>query len=635
MKMIKNITPKLTVLLAVLFSGVLAHAATPTVFATNVVPNGDPNGILVASGLMLVTSQTDPAIYQIDPVTKASSVFTHLPTGDLTTQEVYLALVPGNNAGWIAGDVYAVRGRNVYKILSAGLVQDPGVLFGTTPCPLDSIHTGIGFDPAGQFNYDMILTCGEAGTVVALKSDGTVDSSIGSPLAADIVEGPSVAPAFTGGNNGFVAGAQLFVAQENQNEVEGISADGSGHLNAVISTSTPNNSASGINAIDDPEGVYVVPSQLCGIGAIPGSFAGYAFFAVDEANNTILAYNLTDVSGLAGQLLIPVEYPSGNSTGPPAFVPGVSIYLVGLDGTITAWDTNLNPASGANPLIHEGSTFVGCTDMPITKSSTGGAIPGGTTFTFGLYPGTPAVAGTPNGYAPGSSPNFGSIAQAVVPPVDVLTLTPPFAGTVCELDFPTGWTFSSWDTTAADVFTPNLAGDSISTTPYIPTGDVAGEQRCVDLVIAVGTTNVALNITDAPPPPPGQVCTPGYWKTHESIPPWPVALSTTFGSVFTTGTTKVGHPDPLAGTLFSSITLEQALALQGGGFNALARLGAAAYLDSKSISFSLSPAQVVALVNEAFANGNPDYVDATFGDILAGLQNIMNSEGVTTTCPLN
>ena len=81
----------------------------------------------------------------------------------------------------------------------------------------------------------------------------------------------------------------------------------------------------------------------------------------------------------------------------------------------------------------------------------------------------------------------------------------------------------------------------------------------------------------------------------------------------------------------ANLAFLQALSLQGGGLNAVARLGAAAYLDSLAIKFQMSPSAVITLVNDAFAHNDPNYNGA-----LMTLQTIMNSEDLgLTSCPLN
>jgi hypothetical protein len=97
-----------------------------------------------------------------------------------------------------------------------------------------------------------------------------------------------------------------------------------------------------------------------------------------------------------------------------------------------------------------------------------------------------------------------------------------------------------------------------------------------------------------PPPPGGDGCTPGFWKN--SVGSWPAGylpgqdFDATFGV-----------------NIFSpNISLLVALGQGGGGANALGRHAAAALLNSASdnVDYGMSTAQVIALVQSAFASGD-------------------------------
>jgi hypothetical protein len=105
--------------------------------------------------------------------------------------------------------------------------------------------------------------------------------------------------------------------------------------------------------------------------------------------------------------------------------------------------------------------------------------------------------------------------------------------------------------------------------------------------------------TPTPTPTPNQGCTPGFWKNHPGAFPSPFTASTTLGSVF---------PCTI-GTTFANVTFLQAL--QGGGGSTLAgaqtillRAGVAALLNSASVAFPLTTAQVIAEVCAAFSSGD-------------------------------
>lgn len=81
-------------------------------------------------------------------------------------------------------------------------------------------------------------------------------------------------------------------------------------------------------------------------------------------------------------------------------------------------------------------------------------------------------------------------------------------------------------------------------------------------------------------------CSPGFWKKH----PWPASVnqSATLGSVF---------PD-VSGSL-ASVTLLDALSLNGGGVEALMRHAVAALLNAESMQYPINPIFVKLAVHNA------------------------------------
>jgi hypothetical protein len=94
--------------------------------------------------------------------------------------------------------------------------------------------------------------------------------------------------------------------------------------------------------------------------------------------------------------------------------------------------------------------------------------------------------------------------------------------------------------------------------------------------------------------PGAQGCTPGFWKNHTGV--W-VGFGP--GQLFN-GVFGVNYQPTL--------TLHDALRLNGGGFAALARHAAAALLNTANpdINYGLDAAQVIAAVQAAFASGDPE-----------------------------
>ncbi len=107
--------------------------------------------------------------------------------------------------------------------------------------------------------------------------------------------------------------------------------------------------------------------------------------------------------------------------------------------------------------------------------------------------------------------------------------------------------------------------------------------------------------TNTPTPTPGaQGCTPGFWKNHLSA--WVTfSPSQLVSSVFT-------NTSP-----FSSLTLQQALSLQGGpgvdgAKQILLRAAVSALLNSTSVAYPLSTAQVISQVDTALGSNNRDTI---------------------------
>ena len=143
----------------------------------------------------------------------------------------------------------------------------------------------------------------------------------------------------------------------------------------------------------------------------------------------------------------------------------------------------------------------------------------------------------------------------------------------------------------ADVPIP-VNGDNVAS--VIAIGAEGADRLKVILGGSAAIDNIRLS-SDSPPEQPGaEGCTPGYWKNHTDR--WtgftPSQLyNTVFGVSYTSGLTLLG-----------------ALNQGGGGFEALGRHSTAALLNAAhgEVDFGLSTSQVIALVQQAFASGNPE-----------------------------
>ncbi|MBI3365852.1 MAG: T9SS type A sorting domain-containing protein [Ignavibacteriae bacterium] len=136
--------------------------------------------------------------------------------------------------------------------------------------------------------------------------------------------------------------------------------------------------------------------------------------------------------------------------------------------------------------------------------------------------------------------------------------------------------------------------------------------------------------------PVGEGCTPGFWKNHLSL--WDGCSDatvvcirntiTTLGAPYSYGSTSpctatqngltgksfwnifgldiVAHPEYKRG-LSSTLTMQQAINLGGGGFSKLARHGIAGLLSSCALSqYPFTSTQILQMVHDAFVNNTPE-----------------------------
>jgi len=167
------------------------------------------------------------------------------------------------------------------------------------------------------------------------------------------------------------------------------------------------------------------------------------------------------------------------------------------------------------------------------------------------------------------------------------------------------------------VFTGPLAGPTTSSAFSGYVGGTAGSEGLSGVLIVYSNSEI---------PGGGEGCTPGYWKNHAGI------------YSFSTGGKKkpsmwIGYsPTQYYDTVFgvtskfgATFTLIAALADGGGSEDALARHAVSALLNAAnpSVDYDLSVAQVIALVQSAYASGNFEGVK----NILAGYNE--------QTCPID
>jgi hypothetical protein len=132
-------------------------------------------------------------------------------------------------------------------------------------------------------------------------------------------------------------------------------------------------------------------------------------------------------------------------------------------------------------------------------------------------------------------------------------------------------------------------------------GFASGETTTDSTSTATDTTPT----TTTTPPEEGEGCTPGFWKQEQHFEFWEgFAPTDTLGSVFDPAALAAADVDP-------DVTLLEALQTGGGGVDALLRQAVAALLNASSsaVDFDFTVGEVIDLVNDALASGDPDVIE--------------------------
>ncbi len=213
-------------------------------------------------------------------------------------------------------------------------------------------------------------------------------------------------------------------------------------------------------------------------------------------------------------------------------------------------------------------------------------------------------------------PNTGNNASAVIPinvaGVNLMHVSLLGSGAIDNIEFdveeePTDTpTPTATEETPTDTPTPTATEETPTDTPT-PTDT---EQTPTDTPTPTATMTATSTNT---PTSGGQGCTPGYWKQRQHLDSWMVySPSDDYETVFGVDASF-------------TLTLLDTLKQGGGKENALGRHAVAALLNSVNpdVSYFYSSAEVISLVQEAYATGN-------FNDFKDLLQ-AQNEAG----CPLN
>jgi hypothetical protein len=161
-----------------------------------------------------------------------------------------------------------------------------------------------------------------------------------------------------------------------------------------------------------------------------------------------------------------------------------------------------------------------------------------------------------------------------------------------------------------------LAITALAVSGFIAAGALAGAGLAGD------STDTATTMTTTTPPG-NEGCTPGFWKQPQHFDSWPDELSQDT-TLLEAGFIGTGNDDA---------TLLEALSFQGGptvqdAKNILLRAAVAALLNSFTVDYPLTTAEVISMVNEALATNDRATILA-LAELLDGFN---NGEG---GCPLS
>jgi hypothetical protein len=137
--------------------------------------------------------------------------------------------------------------------------------------------------------------------------------------------------------------------------------------------------------------------------------------------------------------------------------------------------------------------------------------------------------------------------------------------------------------------------------------------------------------TRTPTVPPFQGCTPGYWKQDQHFGSWPPYIPTGPNATLLKDIFNLNGFTNLDGDATADDTLLEALSYKGGDDPAgkaqiLLRAAASAVLNSGSVNYPLSLAQIKTLVNNALASNDED--------TMTDLAKILDDDN-NLRCPLN
>ncbi|HWY46196.1 MAG TPA: hypothetical protein VNX70_02360 [Bryobacteraceae bacterium] len=323
---------------------------TPTIIPLTSAGNigAAPNGISSTSGELLFTQPychgfQSRGTYKVNLPGGGSTLVETIPEVGQCSEN-YLVMSQGLG-GFTAGDRYAT-GASITNPSNEAVYKNGSTLF-IDMLPASSHHAGVTFDTVGTFGFDLIVTL--EGSVRGYDSTGALKFTYAAP-SLYVFEGATVAPLSYGACPGC-----LFITAELASDVGSTNPVGPGAI-YVVTPATPSGSAVTFwsnTPGPEPEGIVFV-----GFNQSSCSLSGYNYFVSGYAaagqidnpqstNGAILAYTAAQLSGYAGQFLVPNEGSLGGG-------PGV-IYAFSAPGVSTVFSRTTFQLEGATILACPGS----------------------------------------------------------------------------------------------------------------------------------------------------------------------------------------------------------------------------------------------------------------------------------------
>jgi hypothetical protein len=359
-------------LLAVVAGTVTAQVQPTIIVPPLTAPGIAPNGIGATTSELLfsqpygTTAPQPRGVYSVTNLTVNGSVLNAtiseiiaLPAA--LNAENYFYISPGLG-GFIAGAVFSATPSTS----TTDAVYRNGALF-LNGIPDSTGHAGISFDTIGTFSLALIMTT-PAG-VFGFSAGGGLIFAYPAP-SGTVLESATVAPL----TNSACPGC-LYLTSESALALAGGPGPFPNGSIYVIAPNTPSGTAPTLVATTpgvEPESILFVTPQLCTLSGtnfsyfVSGYAAGPQIFNNNATNGALLAYSKSQIAGLAGQALIPIEgtpaSPGNIYSFDPSKPPATAFSLFSAPTPI--------PATSPAGYQLEGASLVACgpaTGCPLTQ----------------------------------------------------------------------------------------------------------------------------------------------------------------------------------------------------------------------------------------------------------------------------